>query len=90
MVLMVLVKQQVLVNLHIILKILVKSVLIAAGDTFRAAAIEQLQVWADRVDVKMVKHNQGADSSAVIFDAIKSFKAKSYDVLNLRYGRKIT
>lgn len=58
-----------------------KSVLIAAGDTFRAAAIEQLQVWADRVGVKMIKHDQGADSSAVIFDAIKSFKAKSYDVL---------
>lgn len=58
-----------------------KKVLIAAGDTFRAAAIEQLQVWADRVDVKMVKHNQGDDSSAVIFDAIKSFKAKGDDVL---------
>ncbi len=58
-----------------------KKVLIAAGDTFRAAAIEQLQVWADRVDVKMIKHNQGSDSSAVIFDAIKSFKAKGDDVL---------
>ncbi len=58
-----------------------KSVIIAAGDTFRAAAIEQLEVWADRVGVKMIKHNQGADSSAVIFDAIKSFKAKSGDVL---------
>lgn len=58
-----------------------KSVVIAAGDTFRAAAIEQLQVWADRVGVKMIKHDQGADSSAVIFDAIKSFKAKSNDVL---------
>lgn len=58
-----------------------KKVLIAAGDTFRAAAIEQLQVWADRVNVKMIKHNQGADSSAVIFDAIKSFKTKGEDVL---------
>lgn len=58
-----------------------KGVMIAAGDTFRAAAIEQLQVWADRVDVKMIKHDQGADSSAVIFDAIKSFKAKNLDVL---------
>lgn len=58
-----------------------KSVVIAAGDTFRAAAIEQLQVWADRAGVKMIKHDQGADSSAVIFDAIKSFKAKSNDVL---------
>lgn len=58
-----------------------KNVLIAAGDTFRAAAIEQLQVWADKVGVKMIKHEQGADSSAVIFDAIKSFKARSGDVL---------
>lgn len=58
-----------------------KGVMIAAGDTFRAAAIEQLQVWADRVNVKMIKHDQGADSSAVIFDAIKSFKAKNLDVL---------
>lgn len=58
-----------------------KDIIIAAGDTFRAAAIEQLQVWADRVDVKMIKHDQGSDSSAVIFDAIKSFKAKSSDVL---------
>ena len=58
-----------------------KGVMIAAGDTFRAAAIEQLQVWADRVDVKMIKHDQGADSSAVIFDAIKSFKSKGLDVL---------
>ena len=58
-----------------------KEVLIAAGDTFRAAAIEQLQVWADRVDVKMIKNSQGSDSSAVIFDAIKSFKSKDMDVL---------
>lgn len=58
-----------------------KDVIIAAGDTFRAAAIDQLQVWADRVDVKMIRHNQGSDPSAVIFDAIKSFKAKKSDVL---------
>lgn len=58
-----------------------KNVILAAGDTFRAAAIEQLEVWADRVDVKMIKHSHGADSSAVIFDAIKSFKAKNGDVL---------
>lgn len=58
-----------------------KDVIIAAGDTFRAAAIDQLQVWADRVDVKMIRHNQGSDPSAVIFDAIKSFKAKNSDVL---------
>ncbi len=58
-----------------------KDVVIAAGDTFRAAAIDQLQVWADRVDVKMIRHNQGSDPSAVIFDAIKSFKSKNSDVL---------
>lgn len=58
-----------------------KDVVIAAVDTFRAAAIDQLQVWADRVDVKMIRHNQGSDPSAVIFDAIKSFKSKNSDVL---------
>ena len=58
-----------------------KDVIIAAGDTFRAAAIDQLQVWAERVDVKMIRHNQGSDPSAVIFDAIKSFRARNSDVL---------
>ncbi|BAK81124.1 signal recognition particle-docking protein FtsY [Candidatus Arthromitus sp. SFB-rat-Yit] len=58
-----------------------KDVIIAAGDTFRAAAIDQLQVWAERVDVKMIRHNQGSDPSAVVFDAIKSFRARNSDVL---------
>ena len=52
-----------------------KKVIMAAADTFRAAAIEQLEVWANRVDVPIVKHNEGADPGAVIFDAIASGKA---------------
>lgn len=58
-----------------------KKVLLAAADTFRAAAIEQLEVWANRVDVPMIKHNEGADPGAVIYDAIESGKAKNYDVI---------
>ena len=58
-----------------------KSVTIAAGDTFRAAAADQLSVWADRAKVRIVKHVEGADASAVVFDAIGSVKAKKTDVL---------
>lgn len=58
-----------------------KSVTIVAGDTFRAAASEQLTVWADRADVRIIKHAEGADPSAVVFDAISSQKAKNTDVL---------
>jgi len=58
-----------------------KSVLLAAGDTFRAAAIEQLEVWGNRLDLNIVKHQEGADPAAVIFDAIQSAKAKNVDVL---------
>lgn len=58
-----------------------KSVLLAAGDTFRAAATEQLSNWADRLKVKIVKQGEGADSASVVFDAITSMKAKNYDVL---------
>ena len=58
-----------------------KSVLLAAADTFRAAAGEQLAIWGDRVGVNVIKHQEGADPSAVIFDAIQSAKAKSIDVL---------
>lgn len=58
-----------------------KSVLLAAGDTFRAAATEQLNMWADRLKTKIVKQGEGADSAAVVFDAITSMKAKNYDVL---------
>ncbi|MBE5737814.1 MAG: signal recognition particle-docking protein FtsY [Clostridiales bacterium] len=58
-----------------------KSVTIAAGDTFRAAAADQLSVWADRANVRIIKHDEGADASAVVFDAIGSVKAKNTDVL---------
>ncbi len=58
-----------------------KSVTIAAADTFRAAASEQLTVWAERAKVRIVKHSEGADPSAVVFDAINSVKAKNTDVL---------
>ena len=58
-----------------------KSVTLAAADTFRAAAAEQLGVWADRSKVKIIKHEEGADPAAVVFDAIASCKAKKTDVL---------
>lgn len=58
-----------------------KSVLLAAGDTFRAAATEQLSMWADRLKCKIVKQGEGADSASVVFDAIQSMKAKKLDVL---------
>ena len=58
-----------------------KSVLVAAGDTFRAAAIEQLEVWADRSGVDIIKHQEGADPGAVIFDAVKAAKARNIDIL---------
>ena len=58
-----------------------KKVMLAAADTFRAAAIEQLGEWADRSDVEMVSHSEGADPSAVIFDAIQSAKSNNIDVL---------
>lgn len=58
-----------------------KKVLIAAGDTFRAAAIDQLEVWAKRSNVDIIKHQEGADPGAVIFDAIKASKARNVDLL---------
>lgn len=58
-----------------------KKVLLAAGDTFRAAAIDQLEVWADRCKVDLIKHQEGADPGAVVFDAIKASKARGVDVL---------
>jgi fused signal recognition particle receptor len=54
-------------------------VLLAAGDTFRAAAIEQLETWAERVGVDIVRNQPGSDSSAVIFDAITAAKARGID-----------
>ncbi len=58
-----------------------KSVMLVAGDTFRAAATEQLSNWADKVKVKVVKQGEGADPASVVFDAISSAKAKKTDVL---------
>ena len=58
-----------------------KSVTVAAADTFRAAAIDQLNVWADRAKVRIVKHEEGSDPSAVVFDAVSSAKARGTDVL---------
>lgn len=58
-----------------------KSVMLAAGDTFRAAAVEQLQTWGERNDIPVVAQAQGADSASVIFDAFESAKARKIDVL---------
>ena len=58
-----------------------KKVLVAAGDTFRAAAIEQLEVWTSRSNVEIIKHQEGADPGAVIFDAIKAAKSRKVDIL---------
>lgn len=58
-----------------------KTVTVAAADTFRAAASEQLSIWADRAKVRIVKHEEGSDPSAVIYDAVASAKAKKTDVV---------
>jgi len=58
-----------------------KSVLLVAADTFRAAAAEQLSIWGERVGAPVIKHQEGADPSAVIYDGIQSAKAKSIDVV---------
>lgn len=58
-----------------------KEVVIAAADTFRAAAIEQLEVWADRAGVRIIKQQEGADPAAVVYDAINACKGKYVDVL---------
>ena len=56
-----------------------KRVVLAAGDTFRAAAIDQLEIWAQRTGTEMVKHEEGADPSAVVFDAIRAARARNAD-----------
>lgn len=58
-----------------------KSVMFAAADTFRAAAAEQLEIWGERVGVPVIRHGEGADPSAVIYDACQSAKARGIDVL---------
>jgi fused signal recognition particle receptor len=58
-----------------------KKVILAAADTFRAAAIDQLEIWAKRAGVEIVKHQEGSDPAAVVFDAVQAFKARKADVL---------
>lgn len=58
-----------------------KKVLLGAADTFRAAAIDQLQVWADRAGVELIKHEEGSDPAAVVYDAIAAGKARGSDVI---------
>jgi len=58
-----------------------KKVILAAGDTFRAAAIDQLEVWANRIGVEIIKHAEGSDPAAVIYDAVQAAKARKADVL---------
>ena len=58
-----------------------QKVLLAAADTYRAAAIDQLQTWADRAGVELIKHNEGSDPGAVVFDAIAAAKASKNDIL---------
>ena len=58
-----------------------KSVMLAAGDTFRAAAVEQLQVWGERNDIPVIAQHTGADSASVIFDAISAAKARNVDII---------
>ena len=58
-----------------------KKVLMAAGDTFRAAAIDQQEIWEKRAGVDIIRHTEGADPSAVIYDAIAAAKARNFDVI---------
>ncbi|WP_400247169.1 signal recognition particle-docking protein FtsY [Niallia sp. JL1B1071] len=58
-----------------------KKVLLAAGDTFRAGAIEQLEVWGERVGVDVIKHSEGSDPAAVMFDAVQAAKSRQADIL---------
>ncbi len=58
-----------------------KKVILAAADTFRAAAIDQLEIWAERAGVEIVKHQEGSDPSAVVFDSIQAAKARNADVV---------
>ena len=58
-----------------------KRVILAAADTFRAAAIDQLEVWSDRAGVDLIKHSEGSDPAAVVFDAVNAAKARNIDLL---------
>ena len=74
-------KTTTIAKLAYLYKDLGKRVLLAAGDTFRAAASEQLETWAERADVPLVKAGEGADPAAVIFDAVQSAAARGYDLV---------
>ena len=63
------------------MKVMGRRVIICAGDTFRAAAAEQLTVWADRAEVPIIKHKEGADPAAVVYDGIQAAKGRHADVL---------
>lgn len=65
-----------------------KSVVVAAADTFRAAASEQLEIWAERADVRIIKHGEGSDPASVVYDAVASAKAKNRRRFG-GYGRQI-
>src|SRR5690606_14610477 len=58
-----------------------KSVMLAAGDTFRAAAVEQLQVWGERNDIPVIAQHTGADAAAVVFDGVQAAQSRGVDVL---------
>ena len=64
-----------------LLKLSGQRVMLAAADTFRAAAIDQLQIWSERVGVELIKHTEGSDPAAVVFDAINAVKSRKADVL---------
>ena len=74
-------KTTTIAKLAYLYKDLGRKVMLAAGDTFRAAASEQLELWAERAEVPLVKAGEGADPAAVIFDAVKSANAKGYDMV---------
>lgn len=58
-----------------------KNVLLAAGDTFRAGAIDQLEVWGERVGVDVIKHAEGSDPAAVMYDAVQAARSRKADIL---------
>ena len=81
-------KTTTIAKLAYLYKDLGKKVMLAAGDTFRAAASEQLELWADRAGVPLVKAGEGADPAAVIFDTVQSAKAKGYDTAGRLHNKK--
>jgi fused signal recognition particle receptor len=74
-------KTTTIAKLAALYKYMGKSVILAAADTFRAAAADQLEIWAERVGVDVIRHGEGADPSAVVYDSIQAAKARGADVL---------